>query len=73
MMQARLQLIRFPATFFVIVFALAPALSLGAVLGYTLKPSVLTPAGAQVTVVHEPSGATSADPGCVWVDRKKAC
>jgi hypothetical protein len=72
-MQARLALIRFPAVFFAIVFALAAALSLGAVLGYTLKPSFLTPASTQVIVVHEPGVATSAGPGCVWVDKKKHC
>ena len=55
-MQARLELIRFPAAFFAIVFALAAALSLGAVLGYTLKPSTLAPTGTQVIVVHERVG-----------------
>jgi hypothetical protein len=69
-MQARLELIRFPAVFFVIVFALAAALSLGAVLGYTLKASVVSP---QVIVVHAPSAVTSADAGCIWIDNKKAC
>jgi hypothetical protein len=72
-MQARLELVRFPAIFFAIVFALSAALSLGAVLGYTLKPSVLSPATTQVIVVHDPAALISADPGCVWVDKKKEC
>ena len=65
-MQARLELIKFPSILFAIVFALAAALSLGAVLGYTLKPAERT----DVVVVHPPG---SADIGCVWVDGKKAC
>ena len=72
-MQARLELIRLPGIFFAIVFALAAALALGAVLGYTLKPSTLAPTGTQVIVVHEPSAIASADSGCVWIDKQKAC
>jgi hypothetical protein len=72
-MQARLQLVRFPASLFAIVFALAAALSLGTVLGYTLKPSVLSPGTTQLIVVHDPAALISADPGCVWVDKKKEC
>jgi hypothetical protein len=67
-MQARVELMRFPAIFFVIVFALASALCLGAVLGYTLKPG-----STQVIVVHDPSTVISTAPGCIWVDSKKGC
>ena len=72
-MQARLQFFRFPVTFFAIVFALAAALSLGAVLGYTLKPSVLTPANPQVVVIHDSGTAGPSTGVCVWIDHKKAC
>jgi hypothetical protein len=72
-MQARIQLVRFPATFFAIVFALAAALSLGVVLGYTLKPSVVTPANPQVVVVHDSGTLASSGDACIWVNHKKAC
>jgi hypothetical protein len=72
-MHARLELIRFPAVFFAIVFALAAALSLGAVLGYTLKPSVVESGSPQIVVVREQSGVTPVDIGCIWVDSKKGC
>ncbi len=72
-MQARLQLVRFPATFFAIVFALAAALSLGAVLGYSLKPSVLTLTSPQVVVVHDPGTLAASSDVCIWIDHKKAC
>jgi hypothetical protein len=68
-MQARLELMRFPSIFFAIVFALAASLSLGAVLGYTLKPAPR----AEVVVVHELGGPASTESGCIWVDGKKGC
>lgn len=71
-MQARLELIKSPAMFFVVVFALASALCLGAVLGYTLKPSVLVGGSPQVVVVHE-TGVTPPPTGCIYVDNHKAC
>lgn len=72
-MQARLQVVRFPATFFAIVFAVASALSLGAVLGYTLKPSVLMLATPQVVVVHDSGTLAPSSDICIWVDDKKEC
>ena len=72
-MQTRLQLVRFPAALFAIVFVLAAALSLGAVLGYTLKPSVLTLANPQVVVVHDSGTVAPSSDVCVWIDHKKAC
>ena len=72
-MQARLQLIRFPAAFFAIVFALAAALSLGAVLGYTLKPSVQLLANPQVVVIHDSGTLASTSDVCIWIDQKKSC
>lgn len=72
-MQARLQLVRFPATLFALIFALAAALSLGAVLGYTLRPSLVAPSTPQVIVVHDSGSATPAGDACVWIDHKKVC
>jgi hypothetical protein len=72
-MQARLRLVRFPATFFALVFALAASLSLGAVLGYTLKPSVLRLANPQVVVVHDSGTLAPSINECIWIDHKKAC
>jgi len=72
-MQARLQIIRFPATLFAIVFALAAALSLGAVLGYTLKPSVPLSSTPQVVLVHDSGTALPGSDVCIWIDHKKAC
>jgi hypothetical protein len=72
-MQARLQLVRFPATLFAVVFAIAAALSLGAVLGYTLKPSVLSLAVPQVIVVHDSGTMAPTSDACIWIDHKKAC
>ena len=72
-MQARLQLVRFPATFFAIVFALAAALSLGAVLGYTLKPSAIVLANPQVVVVHDSGTLAPSSDVCIWIDDKKGC
>jgi hypothetical protein len=60
---------RFPWLVFAMVFALAASLSLGAVLGYTLKPATRS----EVVVVHQPSGPASTDIGCIWVDGKKSC
>ena len=70
-MQARLSLVRFPSLFVAIVFAVATAIVLGGVLGYTLKPAVVTPGRTQVIVVPQSANATYAP--CVWVDQKKAC
>jgi hypothetical protein len=46
-MHGRLSLIRFPSFFVAVVFALAASLILGGVLGYTMKPRVSVPNGAQ--------------------------
>jgi hypothetical protein len=72
-MQARLQLIRFPATLFAIVFAIAAALSLGAVLGYTLKTPVVVSGTPQVVVVHDSGTLAPSSDACIWVNHKKAC
>ena len=70
-MQARLSLVRFPSLFVAIVFAVATAILLGGVLGYTLKPAVVTPGRTQVIVVPQSANPTYAP--CVWVNQKKAC
>ena len=87
-MQARLQLVRFPATVFAFVFALAAALSLGAVLGYTLKPGVATQGRTEVVYVQSQGGPSSdltralptlsstpssTGDGCIWINGRKAC
>lgn len=87
-MQARLEVIRFPAFFFAIVFALAAALSLGAVLGYTLKPSFVTQGRTEVVYVQGQGGPSSdltralptsasapssSGDECRSIDGKKAC
>lgn len=72
-MQARLSLIRFPSFLVASAFALAAALILGGVLGYTLKPAVGIPGRTQVLVVHDPATTVPSD-GCIWVTtQKKAC
>lgn len=72
-MQARLSLIRFSSFLIASAFALAAALILGGVLGYTLKPAVAIPGRTQVLVVHEAAPTAPSD-GCVWVTpNRKAC
>lgn len=69
-MQARLRYARFPSLLFAVFFAIAAALVLGGVLGYTMKSSTLEPSKTQV-VVERPGPAVA--PGCIWVDGRKAC
>lgn len=71
-MQARLVLARFPSTVFAIVFAVAAALCLGTVLGYTLRPPAIDLAAPRVIVVHD-SGPAASPASCVWLDHQKAC
>ena len=72
-MQARLTLTRFPSFLFAIVFAVLAAIILGGVLGYTLKPAVVTPGRTQVIVLHDPGTLTSTDNPCVFVNHHKSC
>jgi FlaG/FlaF family flagellin (archaellin) len=71
-MQARLTVFRIPSLLIAIVFALVAATILGGVLGYTLKPQVVTQGKTQVVVVPNSDGATYDSP-CTWVDHVKNC
>jgi len=70
-MQARLSLTRFPSTLFALVFALAAALILGGVAGYTLMPTKVTPGPAHVVLLQ--GGPYPTDAPCVWVNHQKEC
>jgi hypothetical protein len=70
-MQARFTLVRFPSLFVAIVFAIAAAIVLGGVLGYTLKAPVVTAGRTHVIVV--PEGATTPTDSCVWINNHKGC
>jgi hypothetical protein len=69
-MQVRISSLRFPSALILLLFALAAATVLGGVLGYALKPSVVTP----IAVTHstEQTGAQYDSP-CVWTGKEKAC
>lgn len=72
-MQARLSITRFPSFLVALVFALAAALILGGVLGYTLKPAVTLPGRTQVVVVHAGATDPAAADNCIWSDHHKGC
>jgi hypothetical protein len=63
---------RFPSVLLAIIFALASALILGGVLGYTLKPAVHVPGPTQVLMVREPAD-TSTGATCIWLSGHKHC
>jgi hypothetical protein len=71
-MQARLEIRRFPASFFAIAFAVAVALLLGLGVGYALKGPTVTTGPARVLVLGS-EGSTPGDGGCIWVNHKKEC
>lgn len=72
-MQARLSLVRFPSLIVAIFFALAAAIVLGGVLGYTLKPAVEIPGPTHVVVVHGEGSVSPDDTQCVWINKQKSC
>ncbi len=79
-MQARLEIRRFPVTFFVIALAIALTLLLGATAGYVLKPATIVNGPARVVVVHDESALyatgdqnTAPSDSCIFINHHKGC
>ena len=72
-MLARLELSRFRSLSAAFLFALLAALSLGGVLGYTLKPVVHVPGPPQVLVVTAPGDTSRNADACIWFGGHKHC
>lgn len=70
-MQAQLEARRVPSTLVMFVLALVMALTLGAALGYALKPATLLPGSIHTVVV--PNQSTGANSQCEFIDKHKAC
>jgi hypothetical protein len=69
-MQTRLEFKRFPSRL-AIAFALSVTLLVGGAVGYTLKPSSLTPGSSRVFVM--PLESSSGTDVCIYVNKHKAC